>query len=152
MQFFGVGSSEAILVFVIALIVVGPSRFPEIARSGGRWFRIARRFTAEVTKDLRVAVDEIDAEIKTETGDLRSIRDLSKDIESDLNATARELDDAGTSREPTLLSAAGTPDSPAPDPESMDPFVALDAKRAGEQASGDGDGEPSSAPDSASGV
>ena len=88
-----------------------------------------------------MAVDEIDAEIKTETGDLRSIRDLSKDIESDLNAAARELDDAGTSREPTLLSAAGTPDSPEPDPESMDPFVAPDANRGKEQASGGGEGE-----------
>ncbi len=151
MQFFGVGSSEAILVFVIALIVVGPSRFPEIARSGGRWFRIARRFTAEVTKDLRVAVDEIDAEIKSETGDLRSIRDISKDIESDLNATARELDAPATDREPTPLSAAGTPASPTPDPESMDPFVALEAKRAAEPA-GDEDSEPSSARDSAGGV
>lgn len=149
MQFFGVGSSEAILVFVIALIVVGPSRFPEIARSGGRWFRIARRFTAEVTKDLRVAVDEIDAEIKSETGDLRSIRDLSKDIESDLNATASELDDAATSREPTLLSAAGTTATPPPDPESMDPFVALEAKRAAQSAAGDDASEPSSARDSA---
>lgn len=151
MQFFGVGASEAILVFVITLIVVGPKRFPEIARSGGRWYRIARRFTAEVTKDLRVAVDEIDAEIKSETGDLRSIRDLSKDIESDLNATGRELDAAAAtaSREPTPLSAPATPASPTPDPESMDPFVALEAKQAAGQVADDEDGEPSTARDSA---
>ncbi len=150
MQFFGVGASEAILVLVLALIVVGPSRFPEIARSGGRWYRIARRFTAEVTKDLRSAVDEIDSEIRSETGDLRSIRDLSKEIESDLNATGREIEAAAAvpSREPTPLTSAATADTPPPDPESTAASVEAEAKVAEQAASGE-EREPSTARNSA---
>ena len=35
MDLFGVGIFEALLVLVVALIVVGPNKFPEIARSAG---------------------------------------------------------------------------------------------------------------------
>jgi sec-independent protein translocase protein TatB len=164
-QLFGVGAAEAALVLVIALIVVGPQRFPEIARSGGRWYRIARRFTAEVTRDLRVAVDEIDAEIQSEAGELRSIRDISTDIERDLKATEQEIDaadadanarvtsDDAEARRPTPLTGSVTPKpaTPAPDPSSQDPFVALEAKRAAEPAAADEDASPSDARDSAGG-
>lgn len=77
---FGVGASEALLVLVLALIVVGPQRFPEIARQGGRWFRMARRYTDEVMQDVRAAVDEIEQEINEETAELRSVGDLGGDL------------------------------------------------------------------------
>ncbi len=82
MNLFGVGASEALLVLVLALIVVGPQRFPEIARQGGRWFRLARGYTDEVMKDVRSAVDEIEQEINDETSDFASFGDLTKDLRS----------------------------------------------------------------------
>jgi sec-independent protein translocase protein TatB len=94
-ELFGVGFAEAVLVFVIALIVVGPQRFPALARQSGRWYRVARRYTAEITADLRGALSELEDEVKAEGGDLRSIRELGEEIEGDLKATERELDAAG---------------------------------------------------------
>ena len=80
MNLFGVGASEALVVMVLAMIVVGPQRFPEIARHAGRWFRVARRYTNEVMRDVRAAVDEIEHEINEETAELRALGDVSSDL------------------------------------------------------------------------
>ncbi len=96
MELLGVGAMEALLVLVVALIVVGPNRFPEIARQGGRWFRIARRYATEVTRDVRGAMEEIQSEIEEEAEELRSIRDLGEEVEGDLRGDAPPAEDAGT--------------------------------------------------------
>ena len=85
MNIFGVGPAEAGLVFVIALIVVGPQRFPEIMREAGRWYRMARAYSNEVMKDVRAAVDDIEREVKAETDDFKSVREFA-DLSADLRA------------------------------------------------------------------
>jgi sec-independent protein translocase protein TatB len=109
MNIFGVGASEALLVLVLALIVVGPQRFPEIARQSGRWFKLARGYTDEVMKDVRSAVDEIEQEINVEASDLRSLGDVSgigselrsirEDVESVTKEAATEAETAVSSAE-----------------------------------------------------
>jgi len=91
MELFGVGAGEALLVLVITLIVVGPQRFPEIAREGGRWFRMARRFTAEITADVRSAIDELEEEVAAEGDELRSIREIGTEVESGLRESAADI-------------------------------------------------------------
>ncbi len=56
MDFFGIGPMEILLVLVVALIIFGPGRLPEIARKAGKAMRTVRKatfdLTAEVTKEL----------------------------------------------------------------------------------------------------
>ena len=66
MDIFGVGIFEALLVLVVALIVVGPNKFPEIARSAGRWFTVARNYASEVRTDIESATAEIESEVMKE--------------------------------------------------------------------------------------
>ena len=91
-ELFGVGFAEAVLVLVIALILVGPQRFPEIARQSGRWYRVARRYTAAVTADLRGAMEELEEEVKADAEELRSVREIGDEFESSLTDTATDLD------------------------------------------------------------
>ena len=49
MELLGVGATEAFVVLVISLIVVGVRPFPEIAPQGGRYVRMASRYAAGVT-------------------------------------------------------------------------------------------------------
>ena len=124
-ELFGVGFAEAVLVFVIALIVVGPQRFPAFARQSGRWYRVARRYTAEITGDLREALTELEDEVKAEGDDLRSIRELGDEVEGDLRVTERELGDAdggaGQSSPPSAAAGEDGAHTAAPSPsESTD--------------------------------
>jgi Tat protein translocase TatB subunit len=63
---FGIGMTELLVIFVIGLLVLGPKRLPELARSLGRGlaeFRRAsldlRREFNEVTEDARISPQEL---------------------------------------------------------------------------------------------
>lgn len=101
-ELFGVGAAEAVLVFVIALVLVGPQRFPDLAKQGGRWYRIARRYTAEVTKDVRAAINEIEDEVKAETGDLTVVREIGEEMQTQLKETSADIDTIGKEMESDL--------------------------------------------------
>ena len=52
MNFFNIGTAELLLIFVIALIVVGPRRLPEIAQSLGKIVSDVRKMSQEFTVDM----------------------------------------------------------------------------------------------------
>jgi sec-independent protein translocase protein TatB len=49
---FDIGFWELCLVAVVALIVFGPEKLPEVARSAGLWIGRARRFMATVKQEI----------------------------------------------------------------------------------------------------
>jgi sec-independent protein translocase protein TatB len=49
---FDIGFSELVVIGLIALIVLGPKRLPEAARTVGRWTGKLRRFVSDVKQDL----------------------------------------------------------------------------------------------------
>ena len=56
MDFFGMGMGEIILILVIALIILGPEKVPEIARTLGRTVRALKKasfdLTTQISKEL----------------------------------------------------------------------------------------------------
>lgn len=56
MGFFDMGLMEILLILVVALIIWGPRKLPEIARTLGKAMRVLRKstsdFTAAVTKEI----------------------------------------------------------------------------------------------------
>jgi sec-independent protein translocase protein TatA len=58
MDFFGIGTGEILLIIVVALIIWGPKRLPEIARTLGRTMRALKKasydLTSQVTKELDI--------------------------------------------------------------------------------------------------
>jgi Tat protein translocase TatB subunit len=61
MNFFNIGTAELMLIFVIALIVVGPRRLPEVGRSLGKVVndvrQMSQEFTAPLTQELTMPVE-----------------------------------------------------------------------------------------------
>ena len=68
---FDIGFSELVVIGLIALIVLGPKRLPEVARTAGRWMGQLRRFISDVKSDL-------DREIHSE--DLTELRKLKEEL------------------------------------------------------------------------
>ena len=113
MELLGVGAAEALVVFVITLIVVGPQRFPEIARQGGRYYRVARRYATEVTNDVRGAIQELEAEVEAQKEELTAVgAELSEGIQNTVAETRSELRDIGRSTSEAVSSAAPAQPSP----------------------------------------
>lgn len=53
---------EIMAVAVIALVVFGPQRLPEIARNIGKAINEMRRMTAEMRSELREGMSAVDAD------------------------------------------------------------------------------------------
>lgn len=50
---FDIGGPELVVIFLVALLVLGPKRLPEVARLLSRAMREIRKALDDVTRDLR---------------------------------------------------------------------------------------------------
>lgn len=51
---FGIGTTEIIVIFIVALLFLGPKRLPELARTVGRAFADFRRTASDLQSHLNV--------------------------------------------------------------------------------------------------
>lgn len=56
---FGIGMTELLVIFVIGLLVLGPKRLPELARSLGRGIAEFRRASLDIRKEFMDVADEV---------------------------------------------------------------------------------------------
>jgi len=88
---FEVGFAELLLCFVVALVVLGPQKLPEVARALGRWTARARGY-----------VRNLSAELERETGGTSLRRDLDeaaravRETTGGLQDDLRKLGDPGS--------------------------------------------------------
>jgi Tat protein translocase TatB subunit len=91
---FNIGPQELLLIMVLALLVVGPKRLPEIARSLGKGLREIRKAQDEVRKTIQVSLDE-------PANGHRAARALPAD------ATGSDGEGSSTAAEPEAAAAPG---------------------------------------------
>ena len=83
---FGIGLPELIIIMVIALIVIGPSKLPELARALGKGMAEFRRATQEIKDSL-----DIDEEIQDIKNDLvDSVSGLDKPLDMGIEEPENE--------------------------------------------------------------
>ena len=82
---FDIGFSELVVIGLIALIVLGPKRLPEVARTAGRWVGKLRRFITDVKQDLdREFHHEELVELRKLKQELSDTRHLMENTSGDL--------------------------------------------------------------------
>lgn len=64
MNLFNIGPMELILILVIALLVFGPRRLPEIARDLGKAVRDFQRASQELQKEIQKGLDTVEGELQ----------------------------------------------------------------------------------------
>ena len=74
---FGIGFPELLIILVIALIVIGPKRLPELAKALGRGMA-----------EFKKAVEEVKSEIDVDT----EIPDIKRDIMDSVNSVESSSD------------------------------------------------------------
>ncbi len=71
MDFLGVGPGELILILIIALIVFGPQRLPELAASVGKALREFRQMSQEITQDISKEFGAVSETLSETTAELQ---------------------------------------------------------------------------------
>jgi Tat protein translocase TatB subunit len=91
MQAFGVGLPELLLIMVIAVLVVGPDRLPQVAADIAKWVKKARAYAQVVSREWDVAVKELEAETGTSRDELTAI---ARDLQGETKAIEKDLAEA----------------------------------------------------------
>ncbi|MGD2126033.1 MAG: twin-arginine translocase TatA/TatE family subunit [Desulfobacteraceae bacterium] len=82
---FGIGMPELIIIMVIALIVIGPKKLPDLAKALGRGMAEFRKATQEIKESLDL--DEEIREVKEDLADSVSGLDRPLDLEEGQSGT-----------------------------------------------------------------
>ena len=119
MEFFGVGAGEAAMILLIMLLVVGPKRFPSMAREAGKYYRMARRYADEVMNDVRGAMADLEKEVGEPGEELRSVREIGRELTTGVDETTHEIRRIGSETRDAAAGdeAAGAPPVPPPSPK-----------------------------------
>ena len=100
---FDISFTEIFLFSIIALLILGPNRLPEVLRTLGLWLGRMRRIYYNVRKEIdrEVGMDEIRRQLHNEqiTSELKNIeaeasafkRDVSKEVDDAMREGEAEL-------------------------------------------------------------
>lgn len=91
---FDIGFSELVLTAVIALIVFGPEKLPQAARTAGLWIGRFRRVLADTRREVEreLGADEIRRQLHNESI-MKSLNESPQAIQRVLNETADTIND-----------------------------------------------------------
>ena len=104
---FGIGMPELLLLLAIALIVIGPKKLPDLAKSLGRAMREFKKATNEFKEsiqidedlsDVKKAFDDLGGDIKDSVSLKKDSAEFKRPDDSDSgeNQTEQEKEDAGS--------------------------------------------------------
>lgn len=94
---FEIAFSEIMIIMVVALVVIGPERLPQVARTLGKLWNRMQRYVNQVKQDVNssIALEELreaERKVKAEASSLeRSLQSTGSDISQGLRQIENEL-------------------------------------------------------------
>jgi len=82
---FDIGFWEIVLIAVVALVVVGPERFPGMVKTAGHWVGQFRRMANTVKSEIQLEVDKAD-ELQRKLEEQKEV--LERNIDLDVSTPA----------------------------------------------------------------
>lgn len=107
MNLFGIGPLEIMVVAIIAMIVLGPERFPAVAVQVARAIKFLRGYATDTTADLRAEFQELTREYESLKGELAEVRGtLTKSASSITKEIERTVSQAKPAMQQMIDAAA----------------------------------------------
>jgi len=103
---FGIGMPEMLLILAIALIVIGPKKLPDLAKSLGRAMREFKKATNEFKETMQI--DSELAEVKKAFDDINE--DVKEAVDSKLEPATKAVDSTDADEEKKSDRASETDD------------------------------------------
>ncbi len=99
---FDLGTQELILIFIVAFLVFGPKKLPELGRTLGKGLRELKSAMRGVTDSLSEAGSDLTDELKEAKSDLED--SIYKSIEPNLKENHSEKEEESKNQEEALSS------------------------------------------------
>jgi TatA/E family protein of Tat protein translocase len=112
---FGIGMPEMILILAIALIVIGPKKLPDLAKSLGRAMNEFKKATREIKDSMDIEGDL--QEVK------KSLDDINTDVKEAVNLNPLKSAHPNSDKEETVKeqpASTETPPAPPTDDNSQE--------------------------------
>lgn len=87
---FGIGTSELLIILLIALLVLGPKEIPKIARTLGRGMRELQRAKDELRQTLTTEVEEQEGAVKPSKSPEDKAEEKQEAAQSDNNPSTND--------------------------------------------------------------
>ena len=115
---FGIGMTEIMILMVIALVVIGPSKLPDLAKALGKGLAEFKKASQEITNSFNL--DEEIKSIKDETMDTindfkDSIENYDEDTPPDMTGEEADEEESPEAAEEETAPAADTEETPLAD-------------------------------------
>jgi TatA/E family protein of Tat protein translocase len=107
---FGIGMPEMILILAIALIVLGPKKLPDLAKSLGRAMREFKKATTELKESIDVDNELTDVKKSFDelNDDIRKTVDLNLDFDDKAQEGSTSSTDKKSKKEPEKKADKGS--------------------------------------------
>lgn len=87
---FDISFGELALVFIVALIVLGPEKLPKVARTVGRWAGQARGYMRNLSNELERETQVMDIKRQLEDAQ-RALRDAGAEAERETRGIGADV-------------------------------------------------------------
>ncbi len=104
---FDIGFSELLVVFVVALLILGPERLPHAAKTAGLWVRKIRRSINSVQREINAQLDHEELQQKIGETNQRLLKE-GQAIQNTITPYPEEHKTEVSEPEPLKASAADT--------------------------------------------
>jgi len=140
----GIGLPQILLILIVALLVFGPERLPEIARQIARGINQLRAYASDMQGQFGAELEEIRSEVLSIQRDLSSVqanlrqglgeideslRSVTSEVHESVTTPLRALPPASTPNaepagtQPATTAAGALPDYAPPTPPSARPYL-----------------------------
>jgi sec-independent protein translocase protein TatB len=98
-QMFGVGILELMVILILAVVVVGPDRMPQVAADLAKWIRQTRAYARHLMGDFNSVVSDLEKEAGASREDWKEIASVvtrhTGSVGQELTKLTKEVEQSG---------------------------------------------------------